>query len=118
MFIKHKSFTLLEVMLAVAILLPAIVTLLFVTVSCKFLSESNSNRITACTDAQHVLEQIKDLDYSAIDDYTPATFTNLNSEAVAVTTNETGSLTEVTVDVSWTERSQTKTFSLITKIAQ
>jgi Tfp pilus assembly protein PilV len=117
-----KAFSLIEVMIAAAILLISIVTLLFIFVSCGVLNESNGNLITAAVDAQNVLEQIRNLSYSQIDDFidnfSSTTFSNLDNETVAISNSETDGLMEVTVNVNWTDRGRAKNFSLTTKFAR
>jgi len=109
-----KAYTLVEVLVAGAIILICVAGLLFLFVTCRFLNDSNSNLVTAASDAQTVLEQIKDLSYLQIGSYTPPQFNHLPEENVTLTTSSQNRLTEVTVNVSWTERGQERTFTLKT----
>lgn len=112
-----QGFSLSEVMIAAAFLLIALATLLRVFVACGILNESNYNLIIAMNDAQHVLEQIRGLTYSAVDAYTPPAFNNLTNETITITRTTVGSnLKEVIVNVSWTER-RNRQISLYTRIA-
>ncbi len=109
-----KAYTLGEVLVAGAIILICVAGLLFLFVTCRFLNDFNSNLVTAASDAQTVLEQIKDLSYSQIGSYTPPQFNHLPEENVTLTTSSQNRLTEVTVNVNWTERGQKRTFTLKT----
>jgi hypothetical protein len=80
-----------------------------------FLTESNRNLTTAANAAEHVLEQIKALSYADIANYQPPAFTNLQVTVTPV--QKTTTLSEVTVTVVWTERQQTRSFSLATYFA-
>lgn len=115
-----KGFSLIELVVSIAILLIAISGLLVTFISCILMNESNSNLVTAVNDAQYVLEQIKGLAYDDIDAYTPPTFTNLYNETIPQpTTVEIASgIKEVTVSVNWTERQRNRAFVLSTRIAR
>lgn len=115
---RKKGFTLSELMIAMAILLVAISGLLFVFINCILLNQSNNNMIVASNDAQYVLEQIKGLAYSSIGTYVAPTFTNLENETVTLTRSIGVDITEVTVNVSWTERQRQRNVSLSTRFAR
>jgi general secretion pathway protein I len=114
----YRAFTLLELMIAVAILLIAILSLLAAFINCILLNESNRNLVTATNDAQYVLEQIKSLAYSDIAAYTAPTFNNLTDELIALDRSIGSTIAEVTVDVSWTERQRNRSAQLSTRIAE
>ena len=118
----NRAFSLIELMIAVAILVVAILSLLATFINCVFLNESNNNLVSAVSDAQYVLEQIKGLAYSDIATYAAPVFTNLTGEAITLTRSTLarpkGELTEVTVKVSWTERQRSRDVSLSTRFAQ
>jgi len=116
-FFSHRTFSLVEVMVAAVVLLVGIAGLLFVFISCRFLNETNDNLITAAVDAQNILEQIRNLDYFDISGYTPPSLNHLNNQQVFVTPNVGDKITEVTVDVSWQERGRQRNFFLTTWIA-
>lgn len=121
--ISDKGFTLLELMIAAGILLIAILGLLTAFIHCIFLSESNKNLVTAVTDAQYVLEQIKSLPYSEIsnfiNNFNPSQFSNLDNEAITFPNPDIGgNIAEVTVNVSWIERQRNRSFELSTRIAR
>jgi len=80
---SKAGLTLLEVMLTSGILLIAITALLYTFVNCIFLNESNKEELTAATDAQYVLEQVKSLAFNQIESYTPPVFTNLTGDIVS-----------------------------------
>jgi prepilin-type N-terminal cleavage/methylation domain-containing protein len=115
---QKKGFTLLELMVAVGILVVAIAALLGGLINCILLNQANANLAIAANDAQYVLEQIKESAFDNITGYTPPAFNNLDNEDVDVAFDPGSGIVEVTVDVSWTERSRTKSFSLATRIAE
>lgn len=114
----RKGFTLLELMVAIAILVIAASGLLMALVSCMSLNESNSNLVVAANDARYVLEEIKGLAYDDIGSYSPPSFSNLDGESASVTVTDIDSrIKEVTVEVVWTERQRSRSFKLSTRIA-
>jgi len=123
-----RGFTLLELMFGVSVLLVTIIAVLSSLINCVFLSESSRNLATAANDAQYVLEQIKALalDYDTCiatnfpSGYTMPTFTNLKNEVVAFVPSPTigSSISKITVKVSWTERQDSRSFSLATYFAK
>lgn len=115
-----KGFSLLELIVAVAIFLIVISGLLITFVYCIILNESNNNLVKAVNDAQYVLEQIKALAYDQIVTYTCPTFNNLNDENIALDPPPSigTQIAEVTVNVSWTERQRARSFQLSTRIAR
>ena len=115
-FFLKKGFSLIEVIVSVGILLPAIISLLFIFVYCKSLNESNNNLVTAVVDAQNVLEQIKNLDYLEISNFSPPAFDHLDNQTATVTTSEQGRITEVTINVIWNENQRQRDVSLTTKV--
>lgn len=117
-----KGFTLLELMIAAAILLIAIVGLLFAFVNCILMNESNNNLVIAANDAQYVLEQIKARTYEDIDDFintfNPSEFSNLNNEEITFPDTTIGaSIATIIVNVRWTERQRERNFRLSTYVA-
>lgn len=115
----NQGFTLLELMIAAAILVIAICGLLVTFVACLLSNEAKSNLIMAANDAQYVLEQIENLPYEQIDDYPEnPEFNNLRDEYITVTQDPEYKITGVTINVSWTERGGTKNFQLSTRIAR
>ncbi len=123
--LSDKGFTLLELMVVTGILLIVISGLLVTFVYCLLLNESNNNLVIAAGDAQYVLEELSEMkgaEYNQIDDYiadfSPAAFTNLSNETVTFPDPVFGSnITEVTVNVSWTERGRARDFALSTRLA-
>lgn len=121
--VKASGFTLSELMIASAILLVAILGLLALLINCIFMNEFNNNLVTAVNDAQYVLEQIKNLPYNQIGNYTssfdPGHFSNLNNEQITFPTVNPGTdITQITVNVSWTERGNDRNTELSTLIAK
>lgn len=124
---KKKSFTLIEIMITVVILLIVLGSMLYTFTHCMLLNEQNSNLVTALNDGQLVLEEIKALAFDDIKTYgPPPVFTNLGSEAVNVDCNGAacGSLPNgvqiilIDVTVSWTERQRPRSVLLSTSIAR
>ena len=117
---RRTGFTLVELMLAAAILVIAILGLLAVLIHSMLMNESNNNLATAVNDAQYVLEQIKGLPYVNItSSYSPPNFT-INNENITpgvTVSNISDDLREVTVNVSWTERQRSRSVQLSTRIA-
>lgn len=114
-----KGVTLLELMVAAAILVMVISGLLITFISCMLMNEANNNLVIAVNDAQYAMEQIKGLAYDNIlSGYTAPSFTNLNNENITTASRVIDSyLKEVTVNVTWTERGRNRLFSLSTRIA-
>ncbi|MCX5701914.1 MAG: prepilin-type N-terminal cleavage/methylation domain-containing protein [Candidatus Omnitrophica bacterium] len=118
----NKGVTLLESMVAVAILAVVVTGLLYTFVTCLLMNESNNNLIKAANDAQYLLEQVKGLSYP---DITNSTLTNLHNETVLyngtitpVVTEVATNLKEVTVYVAWTEKGRNRYYNLSTRIAR
>ncbi len=118
MILNKKGFTLIELMVAVA------VTLLVTTGSflsftyLMILADSSVNLTVAASDAQYVLEQLKGIAYGSLSTYTAPVFSNLSNETVTLTRSIGANLATITVDVSWLEKNQAKNFSLSTYIAK
>lgn len=112
------GFSLLELMMGVAILLISICSLLFALVFCLLLNESSNNLTTATNDAQYVLEQVKSLAYNDIPSYVPPTFNNLAGESITLNRTVQANITTVTVNVNWQERQNSKNLSLSTYFAE
>lgn len=110
-------------MFGVAILLVTIIAALSSTIGSVFLNESSRNLVTACNDAQYVLEQIKTQSFSDIPAYissfSSAKFNNLSQETVTFPGPAyTANLDTITVNITWNERDATRTFSITTRFAQ
>lgn len=126
----HRGFTLLELMVAVAILLLVITGLLATFVSCMLMNQANNNLVIATNDAQYVLEQIKGKAYSEIKGYmrdfnpdvVPNSFPLSYGRDIKIVSDpadiETTKLASITVNVTWNERQKEKSFSLTTKIVK
>jgi prepilin-type N-terminal cleavage/methylation domain-containing protein len=117
---KNLGFTLIELVIAIAILLIMVTALFVASINCILLNEMNNNAVTAANDAQYVLEQMKQLPYTQINNYSPPVFTNLHNETIPKPTviDITGSIKQVTVNVNWTERQRNRSFSLSTRFAR
>ncbi len=115
----NRGFTLLELMIASAILLIALSGLLSTFVYSLLINEASNNLVIAANDAQYVLEQMKSLSYNDLEGYSPPQFNNLKDETISdpVVTQVSQGLKQVTVNVDWTERGNARTFSLSTQIA-
>ena len=115
---SSKGFTLLELMLAAAIMIVAILGLLSLLINCMVLNDSNKNLVVAANDAQYVLEQMKGLTYDNINNYTAPNFTNLDNETINLARSIGAQIAEVSVNVSWTGRQRNRSFILSTRIAR
>lgn len=113
-----KGFTFVELVIAIAILLVVISGITFSFVQCVLLNESNGNLVTAVGDAQTVLEQIKELAYEDIANYNPGEFTNLQAETITLEYSIGSRISEVTVNVTWSEKQRQRSFQLSTRIAK
>ena len=124
---NKKGFTLVELMFSVFILLVSILALLSGFLGTLFLNNASSNLTIAVNDAQHVLEQVKGLNYTtciqnnfAAGCYTLPVLTNLPGETVAFSPAPTigASISKITVKISWLDSQKTRSFSLATYIAK
>ena len=114
-----KSFSLLELIIVIAILAVTISTLLMVFIYCAFLDEANRNLVIAANDTQNMLEDIKVLAFDDIENYSSPTVSNLQNEALSVTVTQiNSSIKEVTASVSWSDRQRSRTFQLSTRFAR
>ncbi len=111
---KNKAFTLIELMVAAAILAVMISGLLMTYVSCLFLNQANVNLTKAAGSAHFVLEELTGVSYGQIEDYSPPSFGNLKNEIIGVDITEKSGRKEVTVEVAWTERNRNRSFKLFT----
>ncbi len=120
--LSSRGFSLIELMFGVSISLVVILAVGLSFINSMFLCESSRNLVIATSDAQHVLEQIKALDYDTqiatnfSASYTLPTFTHLNNEVVAFDPAPAigSAISKITVKVSWAERQNTRSFSLAT----
>lgn len=116
--LSYSGFSLIEVMLGVAILAVVITASLLTFVNCVLLNDASRNLVTASNDAQYVLEQIKALDYNSISSYAAPEFSNLSNEMITINRSIGATLSTVTVNVNWQENQNTKNFSLSTYFAK
>ncbi len=115
---RRRGFTLLELMVTVAILVFAIGGLFTSFMYSALLRETSANLVKASTDAQFVLEQMKGVSYSALSAYVPPALNSLPNENVTLQKNIGARIAEVTVNVSWTERGRNRNFALTTRFAR
>ncbi len=118
-----RGFSLLELLMAVAILLVVGAGVMAALTHCLLLTEASYNLVVAATDAQLVLEQIKARSYTTVPSYTVPTFTNLVNETVTITPaigsfNTGAGYNDLQVTVSWRERGANKNVSLSTSISR
>ena len=118
-----KGFTLIELMFGVSILLVVIIASLSSVINSMLLGESSRNIVTASNDAEYVLEQIKAQSFSSISTYvsnfSSTKFNNLPDEQVTFPSPiYTANLDTIAVNISWSERNVTRTFSVTTRFAQ
>lgn len=119
---SSRGFSLLELMISVAILLIVISGLFVTFVYCILMNESNNNLVKAANDAQYVLEQIKGVtSYDGINSYSPPALNNLPNENIpnpTITDLYGNQVKEITVNVNWVERNRQRNFQLSTRIAR
>ncbi len=108
----------LELLIAAGVVLIAVAGVLYSLVNAQLLNESNSHLVTAASDAQTVLEDIKALSYSQIASYAAPTFTNLPGETVALSRSIGAKLADIIVTVSWNEHGRNRNYVLKTRIAK
>ena len=115
----HKAgFTLVELLIAAAILLIVLSGSIAAFVQCMILNDANANLAIAINDAQYVLEEIKGLAYGDITSYYPPQFNNLNNQTVTLSKSIGTNISEVSVNVGWVERQRQRNFVLSTRIAR
>lgn len=96
-------------MLATAILVFALSSLLLVFINCIILNESSRNLTVAVSHAEFALEEIKDQDFSSITagstswDIASKNLTPLNSESLNITVTGTNPK-NITANVTWKDR--------------
>ena len=114
---KRRGFTLIEVMVAVAITVLVVTGSLLSFMYLMFLADSSVNLTIAVNDAQFVLEQLKGTPYTSISTYavTPA-LSNLPNETTTLTRSVGPNLATVSVDISWTEKGKLRNYVLSTCI--
>ncbi|MFH1777908.1 MAG: prepilin-type N-terminal cleavage/methylation domain-containing protein [Candidatus Omnitrophota bacterium] len=124
---SQTGFTLLEVMIASAILVIAIISILGVFYSGLGLNESSKNYITALNDARTALERIRDIQpFTNVnvttvypDNSVLPGFLNLDNEQVIVSyANTTADPLTITITVNWQERLRTRNLSLVTEMTE
>jgi type II secretory pathway pseudopilin PulG len=120
-----KAFTLVELLLAAAILALVISGLLLVFLNCIFLNEANRNSTTAISHAQFAMEEIKNTNFGSI---ASATWGNstivskglnpLNNESISIGVSGSTVL-NVNVTVNWKDRgTRDRNMSLVTLISE
>lgn len=116
---KRKGFTLIGLVIALAISAFVIISSLGVFVNAIFLNEISRNRVTAISDAQFVLEEIKRLAYNNINAFVPTQPANLPGEVITVNRADIDTnIKGVTVTVVWNEKQRPRTYQLYTRIAR
>jgi len=106
-----------ELMIAAGILVFAIVGLLSTYISGSLMGVANLGRVVASTDAQYVLEKMRDMTYDNNASYTDGNFTNLQNESIRVTVTEGTNEKDVAVNVTWLEGGRQRSHVITTKIA-
>jgi len=115
---KKNGFSLLGLMLAIAIAALVITGSLSVFINCIFLNEANNNLMIAVNDAQSILEEVKTLTYAEIDDYIPVQLNNLDNEVITFQPNDIDArIRDVTVTIAWIEKGRNRNFQLSTRFA-
>ena len=121
----QRGFTLLELMISVAIMAGAILSLVGLYFTFLVLIETNKNSTVAIYHAQAALEAIRNVDpFDSVGAAFPAgnviasfNFTRLNNESIMVAYGAGDPLT-VTVTVNWQERTRGMSESLTTLMTQ
>lgn len=130
--LNKKGFTLVELLIASAILVFALTGLLGLFISCIFLNQSNRNLTVATTHAQFVLEDIKNQNFAGIPAYSK-TWTNaeipvkwpsltsnslLDQEYFVISVTGTDIL-DIALTVNWKDRKvRNRSITLQTLIAE
>lgn len=109
----ERGLTLVELMIALALLAVVLASVLAAFDSILFFSESASNVTVATLDARDVMQEVTGQEYEDLLDYAPTPRTNLRGETIAVRiTDEAGTaiagplpdLVRIEVEVAWEER--------------
>jgi len=113
--LNKRGFSLLELMIGVAIILIVLVGSLLAFVQLMLLNESSRSLVIAANDAQYILEQMKNKAFDDLSSYTAPELKNLGpSEVVSLTRTPGTNIITVTVNISWQERANARNFSLST----
>lgn len=116
---NKRGLTLIELMAAVAIIILIITGSLLSFMHLMFLGDSSINLTLAANDAQYILEQLKGVPtYAAISSYVAPTLNNLLDESITLNRSVGTNLANITVNVNWREKNQTRSYSLSTCIAR
>ena len=116
---NRRGFTLIELMAALAIIILIITGSLLSFMHLMFLADSSINLTIAANDAQYVLEQLKGVPtYAAISSYVTPTLNNLTDETITLNRSVGVNLANITINVNWREKNQTRNYSLSTCIAR
>ena len=112
-----SGFTLMELRVAAGILAFAIVGLLSTFIYGSVLGVTNRGLVIAASDAQYVLERLKDQPYADLATYTDTSFDNLVDESILVTVTTLTGERDIEVNVTWTEGQRQRSYVLTTKVA-
>lgn len=105
-----KGFTLIEVMIATAILVTVLCGILATYIACFELISTSKNLTLAINSAQRKIEEIRNYSFSGIStDYNWTTFTVdeitlENSRGIVYVDNSNPDLLEITISVCWRQR--------------
>jgi len=120
---RRSGFTMLELVIASAVLLIAVLGLLSVYQSPFVLNELTRDTTTAVQDASKVIEQMRVTAFASVQTTNWDTWAqnngakNLPSETLSIAYTGTDPL-EFTVTVQWTRRSRTRNIRLTSRITQ
>lgn len=127
---KKDGFTLLELMISIAIMVGAILVIFGLLLNYLLLIETSKNKTVAIDDAQAVLEAIRNTDPFTSSNVTtnyPAGvnlasnfgFNKLQNEAIYVSyASPAADPLQITVTVNWQEKTRNRSESLITLMTQ
>ncbi|MFY9402138.1 MAG: prepilin-type N-terminal cleavage/methylation domain-containing protein [Candidatus Omnitrophota bacterium] len=118
---KNKGFSLVELLLAAAILAFVLTGLLFLFAQCSLLNEANRNKSTAVSHAEYILEDLRSAGFTGLEikiangewnlglaslQSDPFNFTALVAESIETSVFQSGNPLGVSVVVSWQDRNK------------
>lgn len=127
MLTRKKGFTLLEVLFVMAIMIPALLSIIGVNLYAIRAGESARGITKAVQDAHTIIERIRDKSKQGLSQVVATYlsgqavggFTNLTNERVVVSyPNSNADPLTITVTVSWLDRGRTMARALTTQVTQ
>lgn len=116
---SSRGFTLMELMISVAILIVVIVGFLASFLHSIMLTRSSREKTIALNDAQFVLESMKAESFADLLAYIPPAFSNLHEESVSVVASIVAARRVAAVaTVTWKENDRERSVELYTEITR